>query len=136
MAIQRDEPKVFFPWERRRGLGSVLRRGASRRAIGALAALGAFMLLRGVEVRASEVRATRAAITTLTDAVAAFRADHDRACPGSPAELVAQGYLHELPRDAWGRPPRITCPGRRDPRGFDVASDGADGQPGGLDRVE
>jgi general secretion pathway protein G len=134
--MQRDEPKVFFPWERRRGLGSVLRRGGARRAIAIAAALGAFGLLRAVEVRASEVRATRAAITTLTEAVAAWRADHDRACPSSPGELVAQGYLRELPRDAWGHPLRVTCPGRRDPHGFDVASDGADGQPGGLDRVE
>jgi general secretion pathway protein G len=136
MGIQRDEPKVFFPWERRRGLGSVLRRGGARRAIAIVAALSAFALLRAVEVRASDVRATRAAITTLTEAVAAWRADHDRACPNSPAELVAQGYLRELPRDAWGRPLRVSCPGRRDPHGFDVASDGADGQPGGLDRVE
>ena len=40
------------------------------------------------------------------------------------------------PRDAWGRPLRVTCPGRKDTRGFDVSSDGPDGEPGGLDRVE
>jgi general secretion pathway protein G len=136
MPIQRDEPKVFFPWERRRGLGAVLRRGGARRAIAIVGGLSAFAVLRAVEVRASEVRATRATITTLTEAVANFRADHDRSCPGSLGELVAQGYLREVPRDAWGHPLRVTCPGRRDPRGFDVASDGADGQPGGLDRVE
>jgi general secretion pathway protein G len=136
MPMQRDEPKVFFPWERRRGLGFLLRRGGARRSLTLAVALGAFALLRGVEVRASEVRATRAAIGSMTDAIAAFRADHDRACPSSPGELVAAGYLRELPRDAWGRPLRVACPGRRDPRGFDVVSDGPDDQPGGLDRVE
>jgi general secretion pathway protein G len=136
MAIQREEPKVFFPWERRRGLGFLLRRGGARRSLLIAVALGLFALLRGVEVRASEVRATRAAIGATTDAIAAFRADHDRACPGSAGELVAAGYLRELPRDAWGRPLRIACPGRRDTRGFDVVSDGPDNQPGGLDRVE
>ena len=33
MPMQRDEPKVFFPWERRRGLGSLLRRGGARRSM-------------------------------------------------------------------------------------------------------
>ena len=31
---------------------------------------------------------------------------------------------------------RVTCPGRRDLKGFEVSSDGPDGLPGGLDRVE
>jgi len=136
MPIYRDEPRVFFPWERRRGLGSLLRRTTARRAIAVGVALGAFAVLRGVEVRASEVRATRTAIDSATRAVAAYRADHDRACPLAIGELVASGYLRETPRDAWGRPVRLSCPSRRDPRGFDVVSDGPDGQPGGLDRVE
>jgi general secretion pathway protein G len=136
MAIHRDEPKVFFPWERRRGLGSLLRRGGARRAIVAALALGAFAALRGVELRTAEVRATRAAIARFMEAVSAYRADHDRACPASGAELVAGGYVREVPRDAWGHSLRLACPGRRDPHGFDVTSDGPDGQPGGLDRVE
>jgi general secretion pathway protein G len=136
MPIQRDEPKVFFPWERRPGLGSLLRRGGARRAIAVAVALVAFGLLRGVEVRAAEVRATRTAIDAATRAVAAYRADHDRACPAAIGELVTAGYLRELPRDAWGRPLRLACPSRRDARGFDIASDGPDGQPGGLDRIE
>jgi general secretion pathway protein G len=88
------------------------------------------------ERKASEVRATRTEITSTIRAIGAWRADHDRACPGSLADLVSGGYLTELPRDAWGRLLRVSCPGRRDPRGFDVSSDGADGEPRGLDRVE
>jgi general secretion pathway protein G len=64
------------------------------------------------------------------------RADHDRACPASLADLVSGGYLHQVPRDAWGRPLRVACPGRIDPAGFDVSSDGPDGEPGGRDRVQ
>jgi len=68
--------------------------------------------------------------------VAAWRADHDRACPASLSDLVPAGYLHRTPRDWWGHPLRLTCPGRRDPRGFDLSSDGPDGVPGGIDQVE
>jgi general secretion pathway protein G len=88
------------------------------------------------ERHAAEVRATRAEITTADRAVSAWRADHDRACPGSVADLVSGGYLHQAPRDAWGHPLHVSCPGRRDPLGFDVTSDGPDGEPWGLDRVE
>ena len=38
--------------------------------------------------------------------------------------------------DAWGKPVRLLCPGRRDPAGFELSSDGPDGLPGGLDRVQ
>jgi general secretion pathway protein G len=51
-------------------------------------------------------------------------------------QLVSEGYLAEVPLDAWGRVLRLTCPGRKDPQAFDVSSDGPDGEPGGLDRVE
>jgi general secretion pathway protein G len=136
MASRRDEPRVFFPWERRRGLGSVFRRARARQVFAILCGVGAFTFLRQVELRTSAIRETRASITTAESAVAAWRADHDHACPGSLADLVAAGYVTDLPRDAWNRPLRMTCPGRKDPRGFDVSSDGPDGQPGGLDRVE
>src|SRR6185437_13468500 len=96
----------------------------------------AFAVLSRVERSAAEVRATRAEITSTIKAVSAYRADHDHACPASLADLVSGGYLSDLPRDAWGRLLRVSCPGRKDPRGFDVSSDGADGEPRGLDRVE
>ncbi len=136
MATMRGEPRVFFPWERRRGLRSLLGRGRGAQALLALGVLSVLLLLRGYERRAAQTRATRAEITTTTLAMAAFRADHDRACPGALGDLVAAGYLRSVPRDAWGHPLRVTCPGRKDPSGFDVSSDGPDGEPGGTDRVE
>jgi general secretion pathway protein G len=136
MPIQRGEPSVFFPWERRRGVRALFGRARARQALLLAGVVAAFLALRGRERRAADVRATRAAITTAIGAVAAWRADHDRRCPASLADLVSGGYLHEVPRDAWGHPLRVTCPGRKDPRGFDVASDGPDGERMGLDRVE
>jgi general secretion pathway protein G len=92
--------------------------------------------IRSREEKAAGVRATRAAIDGATRAVSAYRADHAGACPKELAELVTGGYAHDVPIDAWGRPLRLTCPGRRDVQGFEISSDGPDGIPGGLDRVE
>jgi general secretion pathway protein G len=131
-----DQPRVFFPWEKRRGLRSFFGRTRARQLLLGAATLAAFLLLRHRERHAADVRATRAEMTTATNAIMAWRADHVRACPASLAELVTGGYLHQLPRDAWGQPLRVTCPGRRDPAGFDVSSDGPDGEPGGRDRVQ
>jgi general secretion pathway protein G len=133
---RRNEPRVFFPWERRRGLRSLFMRARGGQALLVVCAVVGFGVLRHLERTSSEVRATRAEITNTIGAVGAFRADHDRTCPGSLADLVSGGYLSELPRDAWGRLLRVSCPGRKDPRGFDVSSDGEDGEPRGLDRVE
>jgi general secretion pathway protein G len=99
---------------------------------GTLVVLG----LRERERRDAAIRATRATITTTIRAVAMWRADHDGACPPSLGELVAIGHLRALPRDAWGRPLRLTCPGRVDRRGYEVLSDGPDGKPGGVDQVQ
>jgi general secretion pathway protein G len=136
MPGSRDEPRVFFPWEKRRGVGAILGRGRVRLALLAVGVVALLMTLRARERSVAEVRATRATITTTMKAIAAWRADHDRGCPGTLADLVSGGYLHHVPRDAWGHPLRVACPGRKDPKGFDVSSDGPDGEPGGLDRVE
>jgi general secretion pathway protein G len=124
---------VFFPWERRRGLFGVLGRARVRLVAGVVVALLLIIWIRAREEKAAGVRATRA---TAHVAISAFRADHGGACPKELGELVAGGYAQEVPSDAWGRPLRLTCPGRRDVRGFDLASDGPDGVPFGLDRVE
>src|SRR5258708_4382673 len=119
MAAKREQPRVFFPWEKRRGVRSLFARARAGQALLVVLGVAAFSGLRSHERRASQVRATRATISTAMSAIAAWRADHDRGCPESLSALVAGGYVYELPRDAWGRPLRVTCPGRTDPRGFD-----------------
>jgi general secretion pathway protein G len=134
--VYREQPKVFFPWEKRKGLRSVFRGARVRQVLLLVVGIVVFAFLQHRELRASQVRATRAEITTAIRAIAAWRADHDHLCPSSISDLVSSGYVSDLPRDAWGRVLRVTCPGRKDPQGFDVSSDGPDGDPGGLDRVE
>lgn len=133
---RRSESKVFFPWERRRGVARVLGRARVKLVLGAVLVVVLVVFIRNREEKAAGVRATRATITSAQRAVAAYRADHAGACPRELGEMVASGHARDVPVDAWGRPLRLTCPGRRDPQGFEVTSDGPDGVPGGLDRVE
>jgi general secretion pathway protein G len=136
MPAERDDTRVFFPWEKRPGLRSLFMRARARQILLVVCAVPTLGWMWGRERRASEVRATRATIATAVAGLAAWRADHDHSCPASLVDLVASGYLRHVPRDAWGRPLRLTCPGRIDRAGFDVSSDGPDGEPGGLDRVQ
>lgn len=133
---RRWESRVFFPWERRRGIFGVL--GRARVKLAVLVALVVLLIvwIRAREEKAAGVRATRASIDLAYRSVGAYRADHQNKCPKDMAELVAEGYARDVPIDAWGRPLRLTCPARRDPQGFEIASDGPDGVSGGLDRVE
>ncbi|HVH45353.1 MAG TPA: type II secretion system protein GspG [Labilithrix sp.] len=133
---RRRASKVFFPWERRRGVFGVIGRARSRIVLGVIAFLVLVIWIHGREEKSAGIRATRASITTMYRAVAGYRADHSGSCPRELAELVTGGYTRDVPVDAWGRPLRLTCPGRRDPQGFEIASDGPDGIAGGLDRVE
>jgi general secretion pathway protein G len=136
MVVRSRESKVFFPWERRRGVFGLLGRARVRLVAAVIVGLVLIVAIRGREERAAGVRATRASLLTAHRAVSAFRADHAGGCPKEWTELVTRGYASEVPSDAWGRPLRLTCPGRRDPAGYDLASDGPDGLPGGLDRIE
>jgi general secretion pathway protein G len=131
-----ESRRVFFPWERKRGPLGVLGRARARLIVLSLTALLFVFLVRRREEKLASIRATRASIDVADRSVSSYRADHGGACPRDLAELVSGGYAHDVPGDAWGRPLRLTCPGRRDARGFDVSSDGPDGVPGGLDRVE
>jgi general secretion pathway protein G len=133
---RRGRAKVFFPWEKRAGVFGWLSRARARVVVAVALVVGLVFWVHRREERAAGVRATRAAITTASHAVASYRADHSGACPRDLAELVPAGYAHDALLDAWGRPLILVCPGRRDKLGFDLYSDGPDGIPGGLDRVE
>ena len=137
MARRRQrEQTIWLPWER--GGGLLRRTGLSRaRPFAAAIAMGLLVLFLGArERRKTGVRATRATLALVHSAVDLYRADHERRCPPSLAALKAESYLATDAVDAWGRPLRLTCPGRKDPEGYDLMSDGPDGEMGGLDRVE
>jgi general secretion pathway protein G len=136
MTRRRGRTKVFFPWERRGGLFGFVGRARARLVVGTVLGVSTLVFLYRREEHAAAVRATRASLGDTARAVRAFRADHAGACPRSVADLVTGGYSRNVPADAWGRPLRLACPGRKDPRGFDLSSDGPDGVPGGLDRIE
>ncbi len=133
---RRTMSKVFFPWERRRGVLGVLSRARVRLVAFGIVFVAVVVWIRVREEHAASVRATRATLTSATLAVAAYRADHGGSCPRELVDLVSGGYARDVLLDAWGRPLRLTCPGRRDPQGFEIVSDGPDGVPWGLDRVE
>jgi general secretion pathway protein G len=136
MARQRTDPRVFFPWEKRRGVFGTIGRARARLVVFAALMVAFLVIIHRREESAAAVRATRASLTTAWRGVLLYRADHGGSCPKATGDLVAGGYVRDLPIDAWGRPLRLVCPGRQDPLGFDLSSDGPDGVPGGLDRVE
>jgi general secretion pathway protein G len=110
---------------------------ARAKLFGAALGMALLLLVLGArERRKTGVRATEAIIGVVRAGLDAYRADHERKCPASLDALKAEGYLAIDPVDAWGRPLRLTCPGRTDPEGYDLTSDGPDGEIGGLDRVE
>jgi len=136
IARRSSEPAVFFPWERKRGaLGTLGRRRAGVAVTALLCVLGVVFMYQLSE-RSAAVRATRSTLTTTARALRAYRADHGGACPRKLGDLVSLSYMREEAVDGWGRPLRLECPGRKDPQGFELSSDGADGVVGGLDRIE
>jgi general secretion pathway protein G len=130
------EQTIFFPWERSKGFFA--RRGVARAKpfAAALAMILVLVLLGARERDRTGVRSTRATLGVVAAALDAYRADHEKKCPERLDLLNAEGYLAIDPKDAWGRPLRLVCPGRKNPDGYDLMSDGPDGQIGGLDRVE
>ena len=129
---RRGTRSISLPWERR---GAWIRELlAGRRWKVLLAALVGLAVLYGVG-RAAEQRKrereTRAAIAEIKRGLSAFRADLGR-CPHSLHELMhpprsGRRYLRQVPLDGWGNTFFVSCPGRYDPEGADVASAGPSG---------
>jgi hypothetical protein len=69
-------------------------------------------------------------------AVDAYLADHQGRCPESFAALAEYGPVHGPPRDAWGNPLTLICPGSEPGEAYVLMSAGPDGIAGGLDRIE
>ena len=130
------ERRIFFPWEGSRGLLRGLRLGRARPFLWGALVLGFLGLVAARERRAAGARQTRANLSNTRRAVDAFLAEHDGGCPPDLAAVTKYGSFDDLPRDAWGKPLRLVCPARRGDLTFELMSDGPDGRPGGLDRIE
>jgi general secretion pathway protein G len=135
MARRRSERAILFPWERRGGIWALP--WARTRAHIAAVAMAALLTFFGMRERErTGVRATRATLFVVREAIDAYRADHDNRCPDSLAKLKQDGYLKSDPVDAWNRSLELTCPGRRNPESYDLLSFGPSGDMRGLDRVQ
>jgi hypothetical protein len=126
---KRSGSSVLLPWERKRAFLSRLRSGRRVRLVllSLLSALFVAVAFHVGEERA-RVRQTRASITEVQRAVAAFRAEMGR-CPRSKTELVhppraGARYLDEIPSDGWGRELYIRCPSPFDANEAHVMSAG------------
>jgi type II secretory pathway pseudopilin PulG len=85
------------------------------------------------------VRDTRVAVAQVKQAIDQFRADVGR-CPVSERELLhpplsQKHYLDSMPKDGWGRPLTIRCPGDFDDDA-DVISAGPSGSLSKDDNIQ
>ncbi|PIE05348.1 MAG: general secretion pathway protein GspG [Sorangium cellulosum] len=127
---------IILPWEQRGGFFRRPGLSRARPVLLTIAVIVVFILMAQKERTSSGVRATRASLLILRQAVDAYRADHGGQCPPELLELEHKNYIKKLPTDAWGHHFILTCPGRFDPDGYELSSAGEDGIPGGLDRVD
>ncbi len=135
---------VLFPWEDRAGLRRFLTFGRLGPALSLGLALFVAASVLGREREAAGERRTRVTIERLRGKVERYLLEHDGACPAGLAEVLDDpspaGSATETPPaallDGWGRPIRLLCPVEERASGFLLMSDGPDGLPGGLDRIE
>jgi len=132
MARKRRDEGIALPWENRGNPVGQWLAGARRRAIVStvFVVLLGYGLVRAIERRDAE-RETRLAVAEVERAVGRFRTDHGR-CPRSLDELIhpprsGARYLRETPRDGWGEPLLVRCPGLFDPDSVDVVAAGRHG---------
>jgi hypothetical protein len=128
--------RIFFPWESRGGW----RRFLALTHVGPALALVAALLFLGTLVRREREhlaeRRTLVALSEVKGAVVRYVVDHDGSCP-ERLELTLPHLSHTtVPVDGWGRPLRIVCNPSISDQDYIVMSDGPDGYPGGLDRIE
>ena len=112
---QRSEKRSFFPWERRGGL--IRRLGLYRLGplLAACCLIGLLVMITLGERREAGIQGR---------------------CPESFAALADYGPFKGTPRDAWGQPLTLICPGTEPGEAYRLLSAGPDGIAGGLDRIE
>jgi type II secretory pathway pseudopilin PulG len=113
---RRQRERVSLPWERRGGRWRGALRNTRWQPLLGLVLLIVFAIgfTRHARHRI-RVRDTQVAIAQVKQAIDRFRADVGR-CPRSQTELLhpplsQKHYLDSMPKDGWGRPLSIQCPG-------------------------
>jgi hypothetical protein len=129
-------PSIFSPWEGRGGLRRLLGGGRVRPVVAVMLVLGFVLLVASRERRQAGIRQTRSTLLGVRSAVDAYMAENAGACPSSLSDVLDFGSFKQVPLDAWGNPLRLVCPARREGERYELLSDGPDGRPGGLDRIE
>jgi len=134
--IRRDH-RIFFPWEiRGGGLVAWLALGRMRPVVLVLTAVALVVGIVSSERHRAGVRQTRATLIDVRRAVDRYVADHDGGCPPGLAAAVDYAHVDTTPRDAWGHTFRLICPSDQNEQTYELMSDGPDGKPGGLDRIQ
>ncbi len=130
------ERRIFFPWEGRGAIRQFLALGRVGPAI-ALSLFALFLFWVSERERyAAGVRVTFVALSALEEPVERYLLENDGSCPPELDAVLEYANFEEVPRDGWGRPVRLVCPSEREEVDFVLMSDGPDGRPGGLDRIE
>jgi len=112
----RQRERISLPWERRAGRWrSVLHNTRWQALLGLVVLVVLTIGFTRYARHRVQVRDTEVAIAQVKQAIDRFRADVGR-CPNSDTELLhpplsQKHYLDSIPKDGWGRPLSIRCPG-------------------------
>ncbi|MDH3653608.1 MAG: type II secretion system protein GspG [Myxococcales bacterium] len=116
MSRRSQRERVSLPWESRGGRWrNVLSNTRWQALLGVLLLVVLVVGFTRYARRRVQFRDTRVAVAQVKQAIDQFRADVGR-CPGSETELLhpplsQKHYLDSMPKDGWGRPLTIRCPG-------------------------
>ncbi len=136
MRLRRNnERRIFFPWEGPVGLRA-LGLGKARPVLLGLLVVGFVVWIGARERERAGIRQTRATLLDVREAMDHYLAENDGGCPKDLDQLLGHGSFKSVPTDAWGRRLRLVCPVDRPGYDYLLMSDGPDGKPGGLDRIE
>jgi hypothetical protein len=127
---------IFFPWETRGGLRRFLVPSRIGQVLAGAFALAFVLFLVDRERHLAGERRTLVALSAAKHAVVRYIADHEGKCPPSLEAAYSEAGQQRAARDGWGRPLRLVCSPTVSDREFLLMSDGPDGKPGGLDRIE
>jgi len=134
--LARTDVRVLFPWEGKGGLRRWLGLGRMRPFFLVFLVLSFVWVVGSRERRATGLRTSRERLLEVRQGIDRFMAENNGECPASLSQVAEFMPRAELSSDAWGRPFRFICPSPRPGYDYELMSDGPDGEPGGLDRIE